>query len=62
MAASEEDAIVWQDILDLIQAGRTDLTCPFCRKAQVEVTRRERVTRVMCPNCRKFIEGTMQSE
>ena len=59
---NEEDIIVWQDILDLIQAGRTDLSCPFCHKAQVEVTQRERVTRIACPGCRKFIEGSMQSE
>lgn len=58
----DEDLIIWQDVLDLIQAGRTDLTCPFCKKMQVQVTQRERVTRIMCPGCRKFIEGAMQAE
>ena len=62
MSLSEEDIIVWQDVLDLIQAGRTDVNCPFCNKSQVEVTHKGRVTRIMCPTCRKFIEGQMQSE
>jgi ribosomal protein L37AE/L43A len=57
---SEEDIIVWQDVLDLIQAGRTDVSCPFCQKAQVEVTQKGLMTRIMCPSCRKFIEGSMQ--
>ena len=57
----DEDMIVWQDVLDLIQAGRgDDLTCPFCKSTQLKVTQRERVTRIMCPGCRKFIEGAMQ--
>ena len=60
MSSEDEDLIVWQDVLDLIQAGRTDMECPFCKKAQVQVTQRERVTRIMCPSCRKFIEGRME--
>lgn len=60
---SEEDIILWQDVLDLIVAGRTsNLTCPFCQKVQVEVTRKERVTRVACPGCRRFIEGSFGDE
>lgn len=54
--------IVWQDLLDLIQAGRTDLTCPFCQKAQVQVSERGRLTHIECPSCRKFIEGSMQAD
>lgn len=56
---NEEDMIVWQDVLDLIQAGRSDVECPFCHKSQVEVTTKGLVTRIMCPNCRKFVEGRM---
>jgi hypothetical protein len=60
---SEEDIILWQDLLDLVAAGRgSDLVCPFCKKGKVEVTRRERVTRLQCPSCRKFIEGQMGDE
>jgi transcription elongation factor Elf1 len=59
VSGNEEDLIVWQDVLDLIQAGRTDVNCPFCQRAQVEVTQKGRVTRIMCPVCRKFIEGQM---
>ena len=58
---NEEDMVVWQDILDLIMAGRAeDLQCPFCHKANLEVSMKGLVTRVMCPSCRKFIEGRMQ--
>ena len=58
---NEADMIVWQDILDLIQAGRGDgLECPFCRKGTLAVTMKGLVTRVMCGNCRKYIEGQMQ--
>ena len=60
---SEEDIVLWQDLLDLIAAGRTsNLQCPFCKKGQVTVTRVHRVTRLECPNCRKFIEGAMGEE
>lgn len=58
---NEEDMIYWQDVLDSIAAGRTaDLVCPFCKKGQVQVIQRERVTRLECPACRRFIEGQMQ--
>ena len=57
----EEDMIVWQDVLDLIQAGRGDgLQCPFCKTGALTVTQKERVMRIMCSSCRKFIEGAMQ--
>lgn len=64
MSMSEEDMVVWQDVLDLILANRAeDLDCPFCGKGKLKVTQRERVTRVHCPTCRKFIEGAFsQSE
>ncbi len=60
---SEDDIIQWQDLLDLIAAGRTsDLLCPFCKKAQVKMTQVHRVTRLECPSCRKYIEGSMGEE
>jgi hypothetical protein len=58
---NEEDIIYWQDLLDLIAAGRTgELVCPFCKKGQVQMTQQHRVTRLECPTCRRFIEGQMQ--
>jgi hypothetical protein len=58
---SEEDIVYWQDLLDLIAAGRMgDLICPFCKQGQVLVTQRQRVTRLECPVCRRFIEGQFQ--
>ena len=60
---NEEDMIVWQDVLDLIQAGRGEgLHCPFCKTVTLQVTMKGLVTRVMCGGCRKFIEGRMQQE
>jgi hypothetical protein len=60
---SEDDIILWQDLLDLVMAGRTsNLKCPFCEKGQVEVKRIHRVTRLECPSCRKFIEGSLGDE
>lgn len=59
--SSEDDIIYWQDILDLVIAERTsNMTCPFCQQASLEVTKRERVTRVACLNktCRRYIEGS----
>ena len=56
----EDDIIYWQDVLDLVAAGRTsELSCPFCERGRVQVTRTGRVTRLECPSCRKFIEGSM---
>ena len=53
--------IYWQELLDLIVAGRTsDLKCPFCKKGQVNVTQVHLVTRLECPTCRKYIEGHLQ--
>jgi hypothetical protein len=54
---SDEDVILWQDVLDLVMSGRTsNLTCPFCKNGQLKVHTDERKTRVLCESCRKFIE------
>jgi hypothetical protein len=59
----EEDLIFWQDILDEVAAGRiAGHGCPFCREGQIAVERSERGrTRLSCPKCNKFIEGTIGS-
>jgi len=48
-----------QDILDEIQAGRTqDHPCPFCGKGPLVVARLDEAgMRLECPSCRKFFEG-----
>jgi hypothetical protein len=54
----EEAAMVWQDALDLVAAGRAnDLRCPFCNKGEVTVDRNEQRLRLECRACRRFIEG-----
>ena len=61
--SEDEDMITWQDTLDLIQAGRvSNLQCPFCKKGLISITKKERVTRIACASCRKFIEGSMGEE
>ena len=53
--------IFWQDVLDAVTAGKTSsLACPFCKRGQIQVTQTGRVTRLECPTCRKFIEGSLQ--
>ncbi len=60
---SEEDMILWQDVLDLVMAGRvSNLMCPFCKTGALKMTRIERKTRLECEHCRKFIEGAFQDQ
>jgi len=55
----EEALIIWQDVLDEIHAGRKDnLTCPHCGHMPLEVTQRELVTRIACPQCKQYLEGS----
>ena len=57
---SEDDIILLQDVLDLVASGKTsNLVCPFCQQGKIEITQRERVTRLHCPSCRRFIEGSL---
>lgn len=59
----EEDIIAWQDVLDLVVAGRPgDATCPFCRHKPMQVEEVDFSTRVSCPKCRKFIQGRFAPE
>lgn len=57
----EEAAMIWQDVLDEVAAGRDrNLRCPFCSKGEVAVDRssNERL-RLECRACKRFIEGRM---
>lgn len=61
--SDEEDIILWQDVLDLVQAGRpSNILCPFCKKGTIQINRRERVSRLECPSCRKYIEGSFPDD
>lgn len=60
MSSEDEDMILWQDVLDSIAAGhREGLSCPFCRNGQLEVTDTPRGLSVVCPQCKKYIEGSL---
>jgi uncharacterized protein (DUF983 family) len=56
----DEEMILWQDVLDSIMAGRrTGLLCPACKKGQLTIEELPRGMRILCPQCKKFIEGAM---
>ena len=56
----EEAAMVWQDVLDEVAAGRErNLRCPFCAKGEVAVDRNDQRLRLECRACRRFIEGRL---
>ncbi len=58
----EEEALIWQDVLDDIVAGRTsNLVCPFCKKGPITVDQTPLKTKVECKACRRFIEGRFSS-
>ena len=50
--------IAWQDVLDLIAAGRpNDLACPFCQNKPLVIEEIDYSTRISCSKCKKFIQG-----
>ncbi len=53
--------ILWQDVLDMINAGRPDgLICPYCGDSPMTVAEQLGITKVSCTKCGKFIEGRFQ--
>jgi hypothetical protein len=57
---SEEDEILWQDVLDQVAAGRVqDLRCPFCQQGKITLDETPERTRLECRACRRFIEGKL---
>jgi hypothetical protein len=60
---SDEDEILLQDVLDLVMAGRTaDIACPWCKKGVLQVTKKDKVTRLVCPACRKYVDVGLPEE
>jgi hypothetical protein len=56
----EDAAMVWQEVLDEVAAGRTtNLRCPFCNKGEIAVDRNVERVRLECRGCRRYIEGRM---
>lgn len=55
----DEALILWQDVLDEIQAGReADLTCPHCHKKPLVIEHElDGKTKVSCRACGQFLQG-----
>ena len=61
MADDEEALIAWQDVLDMVVAGRpNDLSCPYCQHRPLVVEEIDNSTRISCGKCKKFIQGRFQ--
>jgi hypothetical protein len=61
----EETAMMWQDALDEVAAGRPrDLHCPFCIQGEVAVTTDDQTkrTRLTCRACKRFIEVKLAND
>ena len=54
----EEALVVWQDVLDMIAAGRPgETSCPYCQHRPLTVEEVDSSTRISCSQCKKFIQG-----
>jgi len=52
----EEALIAWQDVLDMVAAGRpSEVGCPFCNHRPLMIEEVEHSTRISCGKCKKFI-------
>ena len=61
LQVDEEALIAWQDVLDMVAAGRpNDIACPFCNHRPLTIEEVEHSTRISCSKCKKFIEGRFQ--
>jgi hypothetical protein len=57
----EEALIAWQDVLDMVAAGRpSEVGCPFCNHRPLTIEEIDFSTRISCPKCKKFIQGRFQ--
>ena len=46
------DLVLWQPILDLVVAGRTqDHSCPYCKDAVLDVEADSFEVKLQCPDC-----------
>lgn len=60
-SVDEEALIAWQDVLDMVAAGRpSEVGCPFCSHRPLTIEEVEHSTRISCPKCKKFIQGRFQ--
>ena len=54
----EEALIAWQDVLDMIVAGRpNDLSCPYYNHRPLVVEEVEFSTKITCSKCGKYLQG-----
>ena len=54
----EEALIAWQDVLDMVMAGRpSEVGCPYCNHRPLTIEEIENSTRISCSKCGKFIQG-----
>jgi transcription elongation factor Elf1 len=57
----EEAHIAWQDVLDMVAAGRpNEAGCPFCNHRPLTIEEVEYSTKITCGKCGKFIQGRFQ--
>lgn len=57
-AIDEEALIAWQDVLDMVVAGRPEnLSCPLCHHRPLTIEEVDNSTRISCAKCKKFIQG-----
>ena len=57
----EEALVVWQDVLDMVAAGRPgEVGCPFCNHRPLTIEEVDNSTRISCGKCKKFIQGRFQ--
>ncbi len=55
---SEDDAVIWQDVLEEILAGRGGaLACPHCNHSPLKVDNTTELTKISCSGCEAFIQG-----
>jgi hypothetical protein len=60
-SVDEEALIAWQDVLDMVAAGRpSEVGCPFCNHRPLTIEEVDFSTRISCPKCKKFIQGRFQ--
>ncbi len=53
-----EALIAWQDVLDMVAAGRPgEVACPYCNHRPLTIEEVDYSTKISCGKCKKFIQG-----
>jgi DNA-directed RNA polymerase subunit RPC12/RpoP len=61
LEVDEEALIAWQDVLDMVVAGRpNEVGCPYCNHRPLTIEEVENTTKISCSKCGKFIQGRFQ--